>query len=126
MTYDAGRLQLLVKKEIDQCIDSLKQGTLTEEDLLRVSETVDCARPRLQDVLFLQASTASPVATVLGMRIIESGEISDGPADPEDWPYATVLDAVRDGWRIIKLPDMALSMDDAQTFGLGYEFVLER
>ena len=116
----------MVKKGIEQCIDSLKQGRLTEQDLLRVSEIVDSASPRRQDVLFLQANTASPVSPVVGMRIIENGEISDGPADPKDWPYQTVLDAIRDGWRIINFPDMALSMDDSRTIGLGYEFILER
>ena len=52
--------------------------------------------------------------------------MSDGPEDPDDWPYKTVLEAVRDGWRIIKLPELALAMDDSRTYGLGHEFVLER
>ena len=123
MTETESRLRALVKQEIEGCIDSLKQGTLTEQDLLKVSEI---APPRRQDVLFLQADSSSPVAQVVGMRIIEDGELSDGPADPGDWPYETVLDAVRDGWRIIKFPDMALSLDENRTFGLGHEFILER
>ena len=126
MTNTVGGLRALVKQEIDGCIDSLKQGNLTERDLLRVSEIVDGGPTRPQDVLFLQADSSSPVARVVGMRIIEDGELSDGPADPADWPYETVLDAVRDGWRIIKFPEMALSLDENRTFGLGHEFILER
>ena len=126
MTEAEDGLRSLVKREIDGCIDNLKQGTLTEQDLLRVSEIVDGAPPRRQDVLFLQGDSSSPVSQIVGMRIIEDGDLSDGPADPKDWPYETVLDAVRDGWRIMKFPDMALSLDENRTFGLGHEFILER
>ena len=115
----------LVKNEIARCIDSLRDGRLTKQDLLRVSEVAGKTLLR-QDVLWLQAENSSPVSEVVGMRIIEDGEISDGPADPNDWPYTTVLDAIRDGWRIIRFPEMALSIDDGRTFGLGHEFILER
>ena len=98
----------LVKNEIAHCIDSLRDGRLTEQDLLRVSEVAGKTQLR-QDVLWLQAENSSPVSEVVGMRIIEDGEISDGPADPNDWPYKTVLDAIRDGWRIIRFPEIALS-----------------
>ena len=60
------------------------------------------------------------------MRIVENGEMWDGPEDPEDWPYKTVLDAVRDGWRVIKFPELALMLDDKRSYGLGCDFVLER
>ena len=33
----------------------------------------------VQDILYLQATTTSPTSEVVGMRIIENGEISDGP-----------------------------------------------
>ena len=46
------------------------------------------------------------------MRIIEKGEISDGPEDPDNWPYQTVLEAIRDGWGVIKFPELALGMDE--------------
>ena len=107
-------------------MDGLRAGTLTERDLLRISEIANEARVDRQDVLYLQTRTSSPVSEVLGMRIIESGEISDGPSDPDGWPYQTVLDAVRAGWRIIKFPEMAQMLDDKRTYGLGYEFILDR
>ena len=115
-----------IRAEIEQCIEDLGKGRLTVDKLKRVSRTIDAAdRPR-QDLLFLHAATASPASQVIGMRIIEDGEMSDGPEDPDDWPYRTVLEALRDGWRIIKLPELALAMDESRTYGLGYEFVLER
>ena len=39
---------------------------------------------------------------------------------------ATVIDAIRDGWRVISFPNMALSLDENRTYGLGFEFILER
>ena len=48
------------------------------------------------------------------------------PRDPEEWPYKTVLEAVNDGWRIIKFPEMALLVDESRSYGLACEFILER
>jgi hypothetical protein len=115
-----------IGREIERCIDELRRGRLTEPSLQRLLGLVAQNGPQRQDVLYLQANTTSPVSQVVGMRIIEGGEISDGPSDPDDWPYQTVLDAVRDGWRIIKFPEIAQSMDESRTYGLGYEFVLEK
>ena len=58
------------------------------------------------------------------MSLMQDGEISE-PA-PDNWPYETVLDAIRDGWRIIKFPEMALLLDESRTYGLGCEFILEK
>ncbi len=80
----------------------------------------------MQDILYLHASSNSPTSKVLAMRIIEKGEISDGPENPDNWPYQTVLEAIRDGWSVIKFPELALSMDESRTYGLGFEFILER
>ena len=68
----------------------------------------------------------SLTSEILGMRIIEAGVISDGPADPKDWPYQTVLEAINDGWRVIKFPEMSLMLDGSRTYGLGFDFILER
>ena len=50
----------------------------------------------------------------------------DGPADPEEWPYRTVVEAIRDGWRVIQFPNLALLLDEKRSYGLGCEFILER
>ena len=114
-----------VRREIERCVDELRRGQLTEEGLRRIGEALDKSGPMRQDVLYLQSDSSSPKTPVLGMRIIEGGEISDGP-DPDDWPYNTVLEAVRDGWRIVKFPDVDQVVDEKRTYGLGYEFILER
>ena len=80
----------------------------------------------MQNILYLHARVNSPSSDVLAMRIVENGEISDGPEDPDDWPYQSVLEAIRDGWRVVKFPELALMMDESRTYGLGFEFILER
>ncbi len=113
-----------LEEQVERCVEELAAGTLTQVSLRRIAELNDSST--IQDILYLQASSTSPTSEVVGMRIIENGEISDGPHDPDDWPYQTVLEAVRDGWRVIKFPELALMLDDSRTFGLGFEFILER
>ncbi len=110
------------RRQVEQCIGDLRRGVLTEDALRRIPELA--GKP--QDLLYLQAETNSLSSALLGMRIVENGEMRDGPEDPSDWPYETVLDAVRDGWRVIKFPELALMLDDKRSYGLGCDFILER
>ncbi len=114
-----------IKNQVETCIDELKRGTLTEKGLRRIAEIADEVRA-MQDILYLHAAANSPISEVLAMRIVESGEISDGPENPADWPYQTVLEAIRDGWSVVKFPELALMMDESRTYSLGFEFILER
>ena len=114
-----------IKNQVETCIDELKRGTLTEKGLRRIAEIADEVRA-MQDILYLHAAANSPISEVLAMRIVESGEISDGPENPADWPYQSVLEAIRDGWRVVKFPELALMMDESRTYSLGFEFILER
>ena len=114
-----------IKNQVETCIDELKRGTLTEKGLRRIAEIADEVRT-MQDILYLHAAANSPISEVLAMRIVESGEISDGPENPADWPYQTVLEAIREGWSVVKFPELALMMDESRTYSLGFEFILER
>ena len=116
------------KETIEALVTELQQGTLTEANLRkRIADVVGADNPKRQDVLYLQAVTTSPGAAVVGMLLVEDGELREGPPDPEDWPYQTVIEAVRDGWRIISFPNMALlAVDEKEFYGLGAEFILER
>ena len=113
-----------ISAHIDRCIEELRAGTLTEDSLLKVKE-LEAAKGR-QDLLFLTCGTTSPAAAVNSMKVVEDGEIYDGPADPDDWPYPTLLDAIRDGWRVIKFPEQALLLSEEKSYGLGCEYVLEK
>ena len=113
-------------QQIEQWIGELKRGELTEESLRRGLEETDASPARRQDLLYLQAGGTSVGSGVVGMALIQNGQFVEPPADPKDWPYKTTLEAIRDGWRVIQFPNLALMMDDRRTFGLGCEFILER
>ena len=112
-------------QQLEQCIDELKEGTLTEERLHQAFGMAPASAPR-QDLLYLQAVSVGVDSQVLGMRVLIDGKFDDGPDEPEDWPYKSVLEAIRDGWRVISFPNLALLMDESKTYGLGHEFILEK
>jgi hypothetical protein len=115
-----------IKQQIEACIRALQRGELTEKDLCRVIRMVETPpRPR-QDLLYLQAGSTSLESRLLGMALIENGRVVEVPDDPNDWPYKTPLEAIRDGWRVIQFPNLALMMDETRSYGLGCEFILER
>ena len=112
-----------VEPDLEQVLALFRQGQLTEPDLRRALEQRRPAAAR-QDLLYLQASSTALSSSLLGLSLVRAGERVDLPA--EEWPYTSVLGALRDGWRIIKFPELALIMVDARTLGLGCEFVLEQ
>jgi len=119
---------------IEQCVEDFRQSKLTEDSLRHTLEQLADGEPKHQDLLYLQVNSDYPGShphgartdSVVGMMIMENGDISEGPADPDDWPYKSIKDALDDGWRIIKFPEMALLMDESRTYGLGSEFILEK
>ena len=120
-----------IREQVERCIEEFRQGELTEEGLQGILDSIDrrrerSGRKRRQDLLYLHTRSTSIDYPVLGMRILENGVLWDGPRDPDEWPYKTVVEAVNDGWRIIKFPEMALLLDESRSFGLGCEFILER
>ena len=116
------------KEVADNLIAELEAGILTTDQLRQGIEEVARQNGRKQqDLLYLQTSNTSPHSQVVGMMRIEDGERSEGALEAEKWPYQTVLDAVKEGWRIISFPNMALlAMDHDDSHGLGFEFILER
>jgi hypothetical protein len=118
--------RIRIKQQIEACIVRLRRGELTEQDLRQVIEAIDSTPPKRQDLLYLQAGSSSLASAVLGMALVQDGRMVDLPDDPNNWPYKTPLDAIRDGWRVIQFPNLALMMDETRTYGLGCEFILEK
>mgnify|MGYP001354566478 CR=1 FL=1 len=79
-----------------------------------------------QSLLYLTAGTTNVEVDVVAIRLIEDGKVQDVSDDPKDWPYHSVLDAINDGWRVIKFPEQALLLSEDRNYGLGHDFVLER
>ena len=115
-----------IKRQVEACIDELQRDVLREESLRRIAELAGriCIGP--QDLLYLQAERTSVTSRVIGMGMFVDGECTEGPEDPDSWPYQTVGEAMGDGWRIIKFPEMSILLDERRTYGLGCEFILEK
>ena len=60
------------------------------------------------------------------MSLVEDGEVQAAPDDPDDWPYATVIEAIDDGWRVVKFPELALLYQDPDNVSLGCELIPEK
>ena len=119
------------KQQIQGWLDKLRAGTLVETDLQQALDrlndgTSDGDSPRRQRLLYLNTGNTGVDSQVLGMALVENGEILEGPNDVDQWPYNSVLEAMDDGWRVIKFPEMALLLQEDKTFGLGCEFILEK
>ena len=105
----------------------LAAGTLTVDELRAGIAELLSDDDRRQDLLYLQTQNSSVQGNVIGMMLIEDGKLDEGPPEPADWPYKTVLTAMRDGWRIISFPNIALlAVSPDKPHGLGFEFILER
>jgi hypothetical protein len=115
-----------IRQQLEQCTEAFQHGQLTELHWHQVIASLDHIKPKPQDFLYLQTSSSRLVSRVNGMRLLVNGELSDGPANPDEWPYQTVLEAIKDGWRVIQFPNLALLVDDSRTYALGCEFILER
>ncbi|MCZ6635195.1 MAG: hypothetical protein O7G87_17485 [bacterium] len=117
-----------LRGHIKRCLDRFRSGDLTEKDLQNVLDLLDAqeASKSRQSLLYLQASNSSPYGEVIGISIYEEGKDREGVDENGDFLYTTIQEALEDGWRIIKFPEMVLAMDDQNNYGLGYEFILER
>lgn len=111
---------------IESCIERFRAGTLTESDLRDTLQSLADGEGKRQELLYVQAGTASVNSAVIGMFIARDGEIDEGPPNPDDMPYDTVMDALNDGWRIIKFPELAVILDETRLHGPGVEFILEK
>ena len=114
------------RQQIKQWIDEFERGQLTKKSLYTGLEKFEQTIPQRQDLLYLQTSGTSLSSGVHGILLVENGQVSEIPSNPDDWPYQSVLEAIKDGWHVIQFPNMALLMDESRTYGLGCEFILEK
>ena len=79
-----------------------------------------------QERLLVEMERPDLESPVLGMATVEDGIVNEGADDPDAWPYQTVLEAMVDGWRIVKFPELALAYLDPEYGGMKWEFILEK
>ena len=116
----ANTMQLL-----EECIERLRQGGLTETHLRDLGSAIATGSAKQQRLLYLQTATTAVTSEVIGMLMVKDGVVSDGPFDYADWPYKTVLDAINEGWRVIRFP-VQLPVGHTQDTHITCEFILER
>ena len=119
---------------VDRARRTLENGGLGHadlDDLLReVGEPAAAGgRVRRQRLLYLHATTPSIRSEVIAMALHEPTQDSVTQittAAPQEWPYRTVHDAIRNGWQVIHFPDQRAPFDDREIDLLGYEFILQQ
>ena len=82
-----------------------------------------------QKLLILYASNSSPDSPIGAWSLFDgTGREKHMAGDAEEPPYPSVLAAMRDGWRVIQLPQLGAPATGAEhaTAFLQYEFVLEK
>lgn len=109
---------------LNNCINKLNASELTEADLNRV---IDVLNTEKQIILYLYSKSTN-LRSPLGAWALYDPTAPDDPILPsQDPPYASVIDAVRDGWRIVQFPRPELySFSDVENAYLNFEFILEK
>lgn len=82
-----------------------------------------------QKLLILYLDNSDLSSSVVGWSLYDgTGKYEYEAAGDPDPPYHSVLDAMRDGWRVIQIPPLQASAPgrDYETDYLRYEFVLEK
>ena len=113
-----------IKEWVDDCIEKLNAGELTETDLRGVT---DILGKKKQLILYLYSKSTN-LRSPLGGWAVYDATAPDEPVLPsQDAPYTSVLDAVNDGWRIVQFPRPELyNFTDVDNAYLTYEFILEK
>ena len=117
-----------VKRQLEKCLDKFRTGELSESDLQEALESADAKRAAsTPQLLYLQATTTSVISKVCGMSLFDADGQHDSVDETGAWVYETVMDAMCDGWRIVKFPEMALMVaGEEEAYGLGCEFILAK
>jgi len=128
-----------LRKQVENCLDKFQKGSLAEQDFQRVLDSIDQgeARSCKQSLLYVYSRSNSVTGSALSLSMVECGKEYPGKSDAcnkdrngldadGNFIYNSAHEAMADGWRVIKFPEMSLAMDDQNNYGLGYEFILER
>ena len=82
-----------------------------------------------QKILILYLGNSNLDSGIVGWSLYDGTTTDEiDPTGNEDPPYQSVLEAMRDGWRVIQIPTISAPQigREHQTDYLQFEFVLER
>jgi hypothetical protein len=109
-----------------QTVEGQAAGASLSADLQQLRDILGKTAPR-QRLLYLHTRAPSITAAVIGMAQHEP--VRDGCdtlCTRTDWPYATVHEAIVDGWQVIHFPNLMAPYDDRELSYVGYEFILQK
>ena len=110
--------------QLHSCRQKLREGNLTDQDLEHLQSLVT---PPTQMVLYLYSKSTNMRSGISSWALYNPMEPDDPKLASQDLPYASVIDAIKDGWRIVQFPITKLHhFSDADNDYLGYEFILEK
>ncbi len=113
-----------VKQWLAESRQKLQTGDLTEADL-QALETL-LTEPR-QLVLYLYSKSTNMRSAIASWALYDPTVPYEPTLPSQDVPYASVIEAVNDGWRIVQFPRAELyQFSDVDNTYLGYEFILEK
>lgn len=119
-------LQQAVTHWLHEATGKVEQNRLSQADVQQLQQIVQQATPR-QRLLYLHTRAPSITAAVIGMA---QHEPVAGGCDTlhtrTAWPYATVHEALIDGWQVIHFPNLMAPYDDRELSYVGYEFILQK
>lgn len=117
-------MKSLINNWLDSCIEKLNAGELTETDLRAVTTILDSEK---QLLLYLYSKSTNLRSPLGGWALYDTTAPDEPMLPSQEPPYASVLDAVNDGWRIVQFPRPELyNFTDVDNTYLTYEFILEK
>ena len=114
-----------MQKQLDHILTQFRAGQLSEADIQKAIALAS-GNGKTQSLLYIQTGATHPHSAVMGISIYEEGKDPEGIDEEGNMLYSSIKEALDDGWRIIKFPEMVLAMDEQNNYGLGFEFILER
>lgn len=117
-----------MRTEVEQWLTDSRQkaveGTLKPADVDRL---VDLLRQPTQQILYLYSKSTNMRSALASWMLYDASQPQEPTLPSAEPPYASVLAAIADGWRVVQFPDPTrYSYQDVDNDYLGYEFILEK
>jgi hypothetical protein len=103
----------------------LQADTLTIDDLDRLADLVE--EHSCQMILYLYSKSTNMRSPLASWMLYDATQPQEPQLPSQEVPYASVLAAVADGWRIVQFPNAKLfAYQGVDNDYLGFEFILEK
>lgn len=117
-----------MKDAVEQWIETqrkkIQETPVTVEDLDALQ---NCLQEPRQHVLYLYSKSTNMRSPIASWSLIDPTKPQEPTLPSQELPYASVLAAMADGWRVVQFPISKLyTYEEVDNDYLGFEFVLEK